>query len=376
MKSRVYLDNNATTLIDPLVLQSIIQTLQSCPGNPSSIHQEGREARQALIAARQTIANVIQAKPKEIVFTSGGTEGLNSILRGLFQSDPHAHFISSNAEHASVYNTLKALQAQGADVTFLPAGLWGAVNPKAVKEALKPSTRLIALMAVNNETGVKTDVEAIASLAEAAGIFFLVDGVALLGKEPFSIPAGVSAMCFSGHKLHGPKGVGFLLWRSQKQGIAPLITGGNQEFGLRAGTENLAAIAGLATAMTLLKDRLPEATEKMRLLRDRLEQGILSSVPSAIVNGEGPRVVNTSNISFKGMEGEVLLMNLDSRGIAVSHGSACSSGAIEPSRILLNMGIPIERARSAVRFSLSRLTTQEEIDYCIEAVEKLVNNTF
>jgi cysteine desulfurase len=376
MKARIYLDNNATTVVDPLVLQAIIQTLQSCPGNPSSIHQEGREARQTLIAARQSIASAIQAKPKEILFTSGGTEGLNAIVRGLFQSDPHLHIITSNAEHASVYNTLQVLKAQGADVTFLPVGSWGAVQPQAVKDALKPSTKLIALMAVNNETGVKTDIEAIASIAEAARIFFLVDGIALLGKEPFSIPSGVSAMCFSGHKLHGPKGVGFLVWRAQRQGIAPLLTGGNQEFGLRAGTENLAGIVGLATAITLLRDTLPEATETMRLLRDRLEKGILSRVPSAIVNGEGPRIVNTSNISFQGMEGEVLLMNLDSRGIAVSHGSACSSGAIEPSRILLNMGIPIARARSAVRFSVSRFTTEAEIDYCIETVASLVNNTF
>lgn len=374
MKSRIYLDNNASTIVDPLVLQTIIQTLQSSAGNPSSIHKEGQEARQMLIAARQTIANAIGAKPKEIIFTSGGTEGLNTIIRGLFQSEPHAHFITSNAEHACVYNTMHLLQEQGADVTFLPAGLWGTVKPEAVKAALKPSTRLIALMAVNNETGVKTDIEAIAAIAKAAGVFFLVDGVALLGKEPFSIPDGVSAMCFSGHKFHGPKGTGFLFWRTQK-GISPLITGGGQEFGLRAGTENVPGIAGLATAVALLKSQ-SEISEKMKSLRDRLEKGILSQIPSAVVNGEGPRVVNTTNISFGGIEGEVLLMNLDSRGIAVSHGSACSSGALEPSRILLNMGISLDRARSAVRFSVSRFTTEEEIDYCIDAVVDLVKNAF
>lgn len=375
MKSRIYLDNNASTFVDPFVVEAVTQALKLSYGNPSSIHKEGQEARQALIAARQTIANALQVKPKEIVFTSGGTESLNTILRGIFQSDPHAHFISSQAEHASVYRTLHVLQEQGADVTFLPAGLWGAVKPEDVKAALKPSTKLISLMAVNNETGVKTDIESIATVAKEAGVSFLVDGVALLGKESFSIPDGVTMMCFSGHKLHGPKGVGFIVWRKQ-QGCSPLMTGGHQEFGLRAGTENLAGIAGLAAAVALLKDTLPQATDRMRLLRDRLEAGLLSRIPSAIVNGEGPRVVNTTNISFGNVEGEVLLMNLDSKGIAVSHGSACSSGALEPSRILLNMGIPLERARSAVRFSLSRFTTEEEIDYCISAVAELVKDTF
>lgn len=375
MKSRIYLDNNASTIVDSRVLQSIIQTLQSVPGNPSSIHKEGQQARQVIIAAHQTIANALRAKPKEIIFTSGGTEGLNTILKGIFLNEPHAHFITSNAEHASVYNTMLLLQEQGADITFLPAGLWGAVKPDAVKAALKPSTRLIALMAVNNETGVKTDIEAIAAIAKAAGTFFLVDGVALLGKESFLIPDGVSAMCFSGHKFHGPKGTGFLFWRDQK-GITPLLTGGGQEFGLRAGTENVPGIAGLSVAVSLLSETLPQASERMRALRDRLEEGILSRVPSAVVNGEGPRVVNTTNISFGGLEGEVMLMNLDSKGIAVSHGSACSSGALEPSRILLNMGIPLERARSAVRFSLSRFTTEEEVDYCIDAVAGSIKKTF
>ncbi len=368
---RVYLDNNASTAVDPLVLQATILALQAGQGNPSSIHAEGQTSRQMLLSARQTIASALQVKSKEIIFTSGGTEGLNTILRGVFQSYPTGHIITSNAEHASVYNTAQQL---GADVTFLPAGLWGAVSPDAVKAALKPSTRLIALMAVNNETGVKTDIESIAAIAKEAGVFFLVDGVALLGKETFSIPDGVSAMCFSGHKLHAPKGVGFLVWRSRMK-VPPLLTGGNQESGLRAGTENLAGIVGLATAVAMLKDVLPEATERMERLRDRLERGVLSRVPSAAVNGQGPRVVNTANISFGNREGEVLLMNLDRKGIAVSHGSACSSGALEPSRILLNMGIPPEHARSSIRFSLCRYTTEEEIDRCIEAVGEATGNS-
>lgn len=373
MKQRVYLDNNAGTFVDPDVLQAVIQNLQSSEGNPSSIHAEGQAARQRLTLARQVIADYLKVKSKEIIFTSGGTEALNTMLRGFCQSYPKAHVITSLVEHSSVYQTALLLQQQGCDVTFLPTGLMGTVTADAVKKALKPSTRLIVLMAVNNETGVKTDIESIAGIAQASNAFFLVDGVALLGKESFSIPAGVSAMCFSGHKVHAPKGVGFLFWRTQMH-ILPMITGGHQEFNRRAGTENIPGIVGLSKAVSLLNHLLPEATERMRMLRDYLEEGLLSALPFAVVNGEGPRVVNTLNMSFPGIDGEALLMHLDRKGIAVSLGSACSSGAIEPSRILLNMGMPMELARSAVRFSLSRFTTKDEIDTCIETVVALVSS--
>lgn len=371
MKRRIYLDNNGSTCVDPRVLEAVIQGLQTCVGNPSSIHTEGQFSRQRLTQARQRIAEELSVQPNEIIFNSGGTEGINTILRGVVQAYPHAHIITSDAEHSCVYNTLQLFQEKGSDVTVLPAGLWGAVTPEAVKAALRPTTRLIALMAVNNETGVKTDIEAIAAIAEEAGIFFLVDGVALLGKESFSIPSGVSAMCFSGHKFHAPKGVGFLIWRPRLK-IPSLITGGAQEFNRRAGTENLPGIEGLVEAVSCIKGIMPEASDTMRRMRDRLEQGLLSQIPAAYVNGQGPRVVNTANISFSGVDGEALLINLDRKGIAVSHGSACSSGALEPSRILLKMGVPLQEARSAIRFSLSRFTTVEEIDYCIETVVQLI----
>jgi cysteine desulfurase len=227
------------------------------------------------------------------------------------------------------------------------------------------------LGAVNNETGVKTDIHAIASIAKQANVPLIVDGVALLGKEPFEIPQGVSAMAFSGHKLHGPKGSGLALIRSSLS-LYPLLTGGDQETGRRAGTENLPAIIGFAKAIQLLDEELPEATTRMHMLRQRLEEGLQQAIGPLVINGQGPRICNTSNISFPGVEGETLLIALDMAGIAVSHGSACASGALEPSRILQNMGISKTLSRSSVRFSLSRWTTSEEIDACIEITSSIV----
>jgi cysteine desulfurase len=226
-------------------------------------------------------------------------------------------------------------------------------------------------MAVNNETGVKSDIDGIAQIAKEAGIPLLVDGVALMGKESFAIPAGVSAMTFSGHKFHGPKGAGILCLR-MRQKLPPLLVGGGQEFGMRAGTENLPAIVGLAAAVDILRAELPEVVKKIAELRDRLEAGILQTCADVVVNGTGPRVCNTTNLAFLGIDGESLLINLDQSGVEVSHGSACASGALEPSRILLNMGIPLDRARSSLRFSLSRFTTQQEVDRCVELVAEHV----
>ena len=237
MRKRIYLDNNASTAADPRVADAWIASL-SLAGNPSSLHSFGQEARGQLTKARQTIASYLSVKPAEIIFTSGGTEALNMVIRGAHRS---GHIISSVAEHAAVYTTLQ----QFPSVTYLPTGLQGAVSPAAVQSAIQPDTRLIVLMAVNNETGVKTDIAAIAAIAESAGIPFIVDGVALLGKEPFFIPKGVSAMCFSGHKLHAPKGIGFAFVRNTLK-LQPFITGGEQEFGRRGGTENLSGIIALA----------------------------------------------------------------------------------------------------------------------------------
>lgn len=365
---RIYLDNNATTYLDPRVATVFMHALQEWQGNPSSVHSAGREAKAVLNRARKTLADALGVKPAEIIFHSGATEGLNGLLRML---TGQGHLITSSAEHAAVYATAQALSAQGAQVTFLKPTSEGIVSPEAVAKALTPQTKLIALMAVNNETGMKTDLEALAALAQEKKIPLLVDGVAQLGKDPIVFYPGITAYCFSGHKIHGPKGIGFSYVRSTLK-LDPWVTGGEQEFGKRGGTENLPAILGLAEAVRIALEELPSAVLKMTALRNQLEQGLLS-YPGVFVNAQGARVCNTSNLSFKGQEGETLLAKLDLAGIAVSHGSACSSGALEPSRVLLEMGLPPSIAATALRFSLSRFTTADEIDQTLKVFEQLFN---
>lgn len=354
---KIYLDNNATTCLAKEVIVFLKEEIEVGYGNPSSIHSFGQEARNKLTKARRQIADFLGIKPSELIFTSGGTESANMILRGLSPG----HLITSSVEHSCVFKTASLWP----DVTFLQTGPYGAVTAEQVEQAIKPTTRLIALMAVNNETGVKTDIQAIAKVAERHSIPFFVDAVALIGKEPFSFPNGVSAFSFSGHKFHALKGVGGLAVRSSLK-WASLITGGEQEMGKRGGTENMLGILSLAKACTLA----PSAS--IERLRNQFESLIQNALPDVFINGEGPRIGNTSNLSFLGVDGESLLMNLDLHGIAASHGSACSSGSLEPSRILLNMGLSHARAESSIRFSLSRFTTEEEILEAAETIIKLV----
>lgn len=369
----IYLDNNASTFVDPLVVDVIAKTLQMYPGNPSSSHTYGREARNLLIQSRETIAAFLNVRPKELIFTSGGTEGANMIIRGIIAASGKGHIVTSNLEHACVYSLVKLLCDEGCEATFLAPGMRGAVSPEDVSAAIQPHTKMIALMAVNNETGIKTDISAIAKIAEQTNIPFFVDGVALFGKESFEIPSGVSAMSFSGHKFHAPKGCGFVYIKTLLK-LQPLLVGGEQEYNRRGGTENLADIAGMAEAVRRLEKTLPVASSKMLGLRMHFENTLKKNLgDSVLINGEGERVCNTVNIAFLGVDGETLLAALDREGIATSHGSACASGALEPSRILLNMGMPLERVRQSIRFSLSRYTTQEDIDYTIETLIRLLN---
>lgn len=367
MKKRIYLDNNATTFVDPRVTEAIVQHLKNEMGNPSSVHAYGREARALLQNCRKNIAAYLDVKPQEVIFTSGGTESLNMAIRGCASSLPKGHIISSSVEHSCVHSTLLQLQSEGWNVTFLAPGGFGAVSPDSVKEAFRGDTRFIVLMAVNNETGVKTDINAVAAIAQESNIPFIVDGVALLGKESFVIPEGVSAMGFSGHKIHAPSGVGMCFVRTRLK-LSPLLIGGEQEYQRRGGSENLTGIVALATAIKLLTDEGSYAIKKMASLRDKLEAGILEGVSGASVNGSGPRVCNTTNISFGHLDGEGLLAALDIAGVAVSHGSACSSGALEPSRVLLNMGLPRSAARSSLRLSLSRFTTEADVDEALAII--------
>lgn len=373
MSKRIYLDNNAGTFIDPRVANLIITSLKEPIGNPSSVHSFGQKVRNQITKARNAIASFLGVKTTEIIFTSGGTEGMNLLIQGILALQRIGHVITSSAEHSCVYGTLKEMEASGFSVTFLSPGLYGAVKPEEVRAALRPDTCLICLMAVNNETGVKTDIEAIAAIADEVGVPFVVDGVAIMGKELFSIHKGISAMSFSGHKFHAPQGVGFSYIRSGVK-LHPLVIGGGHEFGRRAGTENVLGILALAKAVELLNDELPLASKHMFSLRERFERTLQDSLPKVFINGQGPRTCNVSNMAFSGVDGESLLVALDASGVAASHGSACSSGALEPSRILLNMGIPLELARSSLRFSLSHFTTKEEIDKACSLIIKLVNH--
>jgi cysteine desulfurase len=362
--NRIYLDNNSTTALDPRVFRAMVGELSGPPGNPSSVHWFGQQAKNRLMDARQLAASFFKAKPDEITFTSGGTESLNLMLRGL---KPHGHLITTPIEHSAMYRTIQSLEAQGLAVTYIPVGSWGAPLPEQIESAIRPDTRAIALSASNGETGVRIDLPAIAANAEKRGIPLLLDCVAFVGKEALPNHPGISAIALSGHKFHAPKGVGLLFHRSSLK-LTPLITGGNQEYQLRAGTENLSSILGLAEALRILEEGQTEIAAALSDLRLHFENGLKRSIDSLAIHGEGPRISNTSNIAFLGVDGETLLMQLDLAGIAASHGSACSSGALEPSRVLTQMGIDKKTARSSLRFSVGRMNTREEIDRALDII--------
>ncbi len=366
---RIYLDNNATTPVDPRLLELFVSAAFTTFGNPSSVHGYGQAAKALLVKARDDIAKIFGVRSQEIVFTASATEALNMIIRGFFGSKPTGHLITSDVEHLAVYATVEHLKSQGLDVTYLKAGEYGAPHPEALEQAIRPDTRLIVLMGANNETGVLTDYSAMGEIAQKRGIPLVVDGVQLFGKEKIALTPGISAMCFSGHKCYAPKGGAFAI---VKKGFSlePHLRGGHQEHGLRAGTENLASIVSLAQGVAFVARELCSFLEPIRTLRDYFEQRVLALKPDATINGKGPRIANTSNICFTNIDGEALLMYLDLHGVAASLGSACSSGALEPSRVLLNMGLSRKQALSSVRFSLGRYTTKEEIDETLKILSK------
>lgn len=356
----------------PEVIKAIEEVYINGYGNPSSPHRFGQKARSLLCSSCRTLASFLDVNEEEIFITSGATEALNTLLTGF---PLNGHVISSHIEHQAVLHPLRRLEKKGAFVTYLkPEEGKGSLHAFQVEKAIRPDTKLVVLMAVNNETGIKNDIEEIAKLCAHHGIAFIVDGVALLGKEMFHIPPGVSAMCFSSHKIHGPPALGLAFVRKRVK-IEPLIIGGPQQRGRRAGTENVAGIVGFAKAFELLSEALPEATKKMERLRNKLEEGIARNIPNVIIHGKNEkRICNVSNIAFPGIDGEILLMRLDMKGIAVSMGAACATGGLEPSHVLLNMGISQELATSSLRFSLSRYTIEEEIDTTIAAVAEIVKN--
>jgi cysteine desulfurase len=364
---RIYLDANATTPLLPEVLEAMRPFLLEGFGNASSIHQEGQHARAAVERARGSVARLLGCRPAEIVFTSGGTESDNLAIFGSVR--PGDHVITSSIEHHAVLHAVERLGERGVEVAFLPVDGQGILAPEDVRRAMRPNTRLISVMMANNETGVLQPVEEIGRIAAEAGVRFHVDAVQAAGKMPLDVDSiGCQLMSISGHKMHGPQGTGALFVRRGTR-VEPLFAGGAHERQRRAGTENVAGIVGLGKAAECAMGG--EAAERMRVLRDRLEAGLLEQA-SGVNGGKAPRVVNTSNLWFDSLDGEALVIALDLKGLAVSSGAACSSGANEPSHVLLAMGLTPERAKSSVRLSLHRQTTEEEIDRAIELVSAQV----
>jgi len=372
---RIYFDNNATTPLLPKVFEAMQPYLLGSFGNASSIHQQGQQARAAVENARENVAELLGARTSEIVFTSGGTEGDNLALFGLVAAGDHV--IASNIEHHAVLNACKRLEEMGVAVTYVPCGADGVVDPEDVRGVLRPETKLISVMMANNETGALQKVEEIGAIAREADVYFHTDAVQAAGKVPIDVERiGCDLLTVAAHKMHGPQGVGALFVRRGTL-LRPTQVGGRHERGRRAGTENLAGIVGFGKAAELSMEWLTDdGALRMRALRDQLEQGICGAVVGTTVNAAtAERVPNTANILFDGIEGEGFVISMDLKGISVSTGAACSSGAIEPSHVLTAMGLGGDPARGSIRFSLGKQNTAEEVEYVLarvpEVVEKL-----
>jgi cysteine desulfurase len=365
---RFYFDHNATTPMSPEVLEVHAEMSAEVFGNASSIHHHGQAARRALDQARTNVAALLRCDRKEVVFTSGGTEADNLAIQGIARQRPGSHLITTAIEHPAVLRTCERLQRDGWQVTYLPIDSTGVVNPTDVRRALRHDTVLISVMHANNEIGTVQPLTDIADIARAAGVVFHSDGVQAAGKIPVDMAdLGVDLYSLSGHKMHAPKGVGALFVRNSIA-VDGMIHGGRHENGIRAGTENVAGIAAFGEAARLARGRVEGEASRIGALRDRLEQGILETVEQTFVNGSGPRVANTTNICFEAIEGEALVIALDLRGFSVSSGSACSSGAVEPSHVLTAIGLSKQQAKSSVRFSLGAQNTAEQVDALIGAV--------
>ncbi len=369
---RVYLDNNATTPVLPEVFEAMRPFYLEEFGNASSIHHHGQHARAAVEKARASVAALLNARPAEIVFTSGGTEADNMGIFGLVARGDHV--ITSLIEHHAVLNTCKRLEQMGCEVTYVPVNERSQVDPREVRRALRPNTKLISIIMANNETGVLQPVEEIGRIAQEADVFFHTDAVQAAGKVPVDVQKiGCDALSISGHKIHAPQGTGALFIRKGTL-IQPLLYGGSHERQRRAGTENVPGIVGLGKAAEIARHWLASnAPAEMAAMRDALEDSVLRATDGAGVNGLGaPRVPNTTNLYFDHIEGEALVIALDLKGLAVSSGAACSSGAIEPSHVLLAMGMPQQRARASIRVSLGKQTTQEDVDFAIRVIPETI----
>jgi cysteine desulfurase len=376
---RIYMDANATTPLLPEVFEAMRPFWMEHFGNASSIHQQGQHARGAVERARSSVARFLHCLNSEIVFTSGGTESDNLALFGVLsnQSAP-AHLITTTIEHHAVLHAAESLAKNKVEVTFLPCTAQGLIEPAALKAAVRPNTKLVSVMYANNETGIIQPIAELAAIAHAAGALFHTDAVQASAKLPLDLSAegplkDVDLLTLSGHKIYAPKGIGVLFVRKNVR-LAPMLHGGTHERQRRAGTENVACIVGLGKAAELANTWLTTSgPDELTALRDRFEQGILSVIEETGVNGGGaPRVSNTSNVYFNCLEAEALVIALDLKGLSVSGGSACQSGAAEPSHVLTAMGLPPARARASIRFSLSRLTSEEEVDEALKIIPTAV----
>ncbi len=370
----VYLDHNATTPVHPSVVEAMLPFLRESFGNASSHHFAGRPARQAVGRAREAVAALVGADPSEVVFTSGATESDNLALKGVADLHPGCHVVTTAVEHSAVLATCGALERRGHQVTRLGVDRRGALDLAALEAALTPDTRLVSVMLANNETGVLFPVAEVARVCAARGIVVHCDATQAVGKVAIDArAAGIDLLSLSAHKLNGPKGVGALVVRRGVR-LAPQQTGGSQERGRRGGTENVPGIAGLGEAARLAAVRLAaDEPGRVAALRDRLEARIVEVVPQTEVNGGGsPRLPNTLNLAFRGVDGEGVLLALDLAGIAASSGSACAAGSVDPSHVLLAMGLPREAAQGSVRLSLGYETTPADVDYVAETLPPIV----
>jgi cysteine desulfurase len=385
---RIYLDHNATTPVEPAVLDAMLPYFSTDFGNAASIHTTGQRARSAVETAREQVADLLGARPQEIIFTSGGTESDNHAVFGIVRNAPGAtkHIITTQIEHEAVLNACQAFgvsavsgaRDEGAahgqiEVTYLPVDSNGLVDPEGVRDAIRPQTALITVMHANNELGTVQPLEEIGRIAAQNDIFFHTDAVQSAGKIPLNVNAlGVDLLAISGHKFYAPKGIGALYIRGGTR-LRQLLYGGHHQRGFRPGTENVPGIVGLGKAAELARLSLAEDAQRVSALRDELQRQLLGRIPHAHANASGaPRTPNTTNITFPGIEGEALIIALDLKGLACSTGAACSSGAVEPSHVLTAIGLSAEDARASIRFSLGRHTTQQEISAALEIVPAAV----
>ena len=375
---RVYMDANATTPLLPEVMEAMRPYWMEHFGNASSIHRDGQHARTAVDRARETMARFFNCHDAEVVFNSGGTEGDNTAIFGLLH--PGDHFITTSIEHSAILQAARRIERQGVQTTFVAPQSSGLIDPMDIRRAIRPETRLISVMLANNETGVIQPVEEIGKIAAESGIFFHIDAVQGAGKIELNVRRiGCHLLSISAHKRHGPKGVGAMFVRRGTP-VEPLLVGGSHERRQRAGTENVAGIVGLAKAAELAMHSLDDGTiDRVAALRDRLEAGMLE-VPGTGVNGVAedgsriPRAANTTNIWFNQLEGEALVIALDMKGVSISGGSACHSGATEPSHVLMAMGLDKNRARASLRFSLLKTATEADVDHALRVVPEAVEH--